>query len=114
MVVEVYMAASTITLELPPELKARQIHPMFHVNLIRAHIPNDDERFPCQDTPSYYDFGATDEPEWLVDDILAHCWVSPTSPELQVHWTLGDVTWEPLSQCKDLVALDAYLELHRV
>src|SRR6266481_7304005 len=45
-VVEVHMAASTITLELLPELKARQIHPTFHVNLIRAHIPNDDERFP--------------------------------------------------------------------
>ena len=24
---------------------------------------------------------------------------------------LGDVTWEPLSSCKDLEALDAYLEL---
>ena len=62
----------------------------------------------------YYDFGATDEPEWFIDDILAHHWVSPTSLELQVRWTLGDVTWEPLSQCKDLEALDAYLELHRV
>ncbi len=45
-VVEVHMAASTITLELPPELKARWIHPTFHVNLIRAHIPNNDKRFP--------------------------------------------------------------------
>ena len=45
-VVEVHMAASTITLELLPELKARWIHPTFHVNLIRAHIPNDDEKFP--------------------------------------------------------------------
>ena len=24
---------------------------------------------------------------------------------------LGDVTWEPLSSCKDLEALDVYLEL---
>ncbi len=110
-VVEVHMAASTITLELLPELKARWIHPTFHVNLIRTHIPNDDKRFPCQDMPSHYDFGTTDEPEWFVDDILAHCWVSPTSLELQVPWILGDVTWEPLSQCKDLEALDAYLEL---
>src|SRR6266481_9874009 len=114
MVVEVYMAASTITLELPPELKARQIHPMFHVKLFRAHIPNDNERFSCQDTPSYYDFGATDEPKWFVDDILAHHWVSPTSLELQVCWTIGDVTWELLSQCKDLEALNTYLELHGV
>ncbi len=63
---------------------------------------------------SHYDFGATDEPEWFVDDILAHCWVSLTSLELQVCWTLGDVTWEPLSQCKDLEALDTYLELRGV
>src|SRR6266481_5874231 len=38
-VVEAHTAASTITLELPPELKARQIHPTFHVNLIRLTFP---------------------------------------------------------------------------
>ena len=31
--------------------------------------------------------------------------------ELQVKWTTGDITWEPLSSCKDLEALDVYLEL---
>jgi len=25
---------------------------------------------------------------------------------------LGDVTWEPLAECKELEALDEYLELH--
>ena len=34
--------------------------------------------------------------------------------EFQVRWTLGDVTWEPLTECKELEALDEYLELHRV
>ena len=43
-VVEVHIAASTVTLELPPELTAQQVHPTFHVSLIQAHIPNDDER----------------------------------------------------------------------
>lgn len=35
--------------------------------------------------------------------------------EFQVHWTLGDVTWEPLARlasCKELAALDEYLELY--
>ena len=27
---------------------------------------------------------------------------------------LGDVTWEPLAECKELEALDEYLELHGV
>ena len=31
--------------------------------------------------------------------------------ELQVKWMVGDITWEPLSSCKDLEALDIYLEL---
>ena len=32
--------------------------------------------------------------------------------EFQVHWTLGDITWEPKASCKDLETLDVYLELH--
>jgi len=28
-----------------------------------------------------------------------------------VLWNLGDTTWEPYSKCKDLEALDRYLEL---
>ena len=31
--------------------------------------------------------------------------------QLQVKWMVGDITWELLSSCKDLEALDAYLEL---
>ena len=31
--------------------------------------------------------------------------------EFQVKWMAGDVTWEPLSSCKELEALDSYLEL---
>ena len=42
--------------------------------------------------------------------ILAHKWTN-NNLELQVKWMLGDVTWEPLSSCKDLEALDVYLEL---
>jgi hypothetical protein len=60
---------------------------------------------------SFYDFGNDDEQEWLVDEIIAHRWVSNKELEFQVLWMLGDITWEPYTTCKDLKALDAYLEL---
>src|SRR6266481_3452066 len=113
-VVESREATSTVTLELPPELVNWRIHLTFHASLIRAHVPNDDGRFPHRDTKSYYDFGSTDEPKWFVDEILAHRWMSPDMLEFQIHWTLGDVMWEPLAECKELEALDEYLELHGV
>ena len=103
-----------MTLELPPELTAQWVHPTFHVSLLRAHVPNNDVRFPRCDTNAYYDFRAADEPEWFVNKILAHRWVDSTGLELQVRWTLGDVTWEPLASCKELAALDEYLELRGV
>ena len=113
-VVESHETASTVTLELLPELVNRQVHPTFHMSLIRAHVPNNNGRFPHHDTKSYYDFGSTDKPEWFVDEILAHHWISPNALELQIHWTLRDVMWEPLAECKELEALDKYLELHGV
>ena len=66
--------------------------------------------FPKRDTKVFYDFGNDKDQEWLVEEILAHKWANKNL-ELQVKWTLGDVTWEPLSSCKDLEALDVYLEL---
>ena len=55
-IVEVHIVASTVMLELPPELTAQWVHPTFHVSLIQAHIPNDDKQFPRCDAKSYYDF----------------------------------------------------------
>src|ERR1700683_769714 len=47
---------------------------------------------------------------WLVDEILAHQWTKNKVLVL-VQWNLGDTTWELYSKCKDLAALDRYLEL---
>ena len=105
-VIEMHTAASMVTLELPPKLTAQQVHPTFHASLLRAHVPNDNIRFPRRDMKAYYNFGAADEPEWFVDEILAHHWVDSMGLEFQVHWTLGDVTWEPLASCRELAALD--------
>ena len=102
--------SSNVTLELPQEFKDRKINPTFHTNLVRPYIKNDDILFPKRDTKVFYDFGNNEDQEWLVKEILAHKWTN-NNLELQVKWTLGDVTWEPLSSCEDLEALDIYLEL---
>jgi len=101
-VVEVHTPASTVTLELPPELTTWWVHPMFHMSLIRAHVPNDDRRLPRRDTKLYYDFRATDEPEWFVNEILAHRWVGQENLEFQVCWTLGDGCGSPLPSVRNL------------
>ena len=113
-VTEAHTATSMVTLELPPELTAWQMHPTFHVSLLRAYVPNYDTRFLHHDIKSYYDFRVVDESEWFINKILAHHWVDPVGLEFQVHWMLGDVTWEPLASCKELAALDKYLKLHGV
>lgn len=101
---------SAYTLDLPAELVKRGIHPTFHASLLRRHEPNDDAVFPHRDVAVFYDMGSPDDQEWYVDEILAHTWVGK-KPEFHVKWTLGDTTWEPLEHCKDLAALDQYLEL---
>ena len=54
--------------------------------------------------------GNPDNAECLVDEITAHRWVGNTVDFL-VKWNLGDSTWEPHAHCKELEALDNYLEL---
>ena len=56
------------------------------------------------------DFGDAEDNEWLVDEILTHKWEGNKISFL-LQWNLDDTTWEPYSECKDLAALDRYLEL---
>ena len=102
-----------ITIELPQALKDRRISPTFHTNLVRPYVENNDSLFPKWEANTYYDFGNNDEREWFDDEILAYKWANDDL-ELQVKWTLGDVTWKPISSCKDLEALDKYLGLRGV
>jgi hypothetical protein len=57
-----------------------------------------------------YDFGTPDATQWFVDEIIGHRWIGK-KVELQVKWSLGDVTWEPYLNVNQLAALDDYLEL---
>ena len=54
--------------------------------------------------------GNPDDAEWLINKITAHRWMGNTI-EFLVN-CLGNSTWEPHVHCKDLDALDEYLELH--
>jgi hypothetical protein len=110
-VLEAHNKASTVTLELPDELKNQCVLPTFHTNLVRRYIANNDDLFPKREAKSFYDFGVAADEEWLVDEIIAHRRINSKELEFQVRWTLGDVTWEPMSACKELEALDNYLEL---
>jgi transposase InsO family protein len=101
---------SNYELELPEELRRRGIHPNFHVSLLRPHYPSDDVLFPARSTPDAYDFGAPDDAEWYVDEIVSHRWVG-SSIEFHIKWSLGDHSWEPLKECTKLAAFDAYLTL---
>jgi hypothetical protein len=71
---------------------------------------NNDVLFPQWEAHAYYNFGTPDDQEWLVDKIMSHKW-DKNDLLLQVHWNLGNSTWEPLEACKDLQALNDYLSL---
>ena len=113
-VVKAHNEASTVTLEVPPVLVARRISPTFHMGLVQKFVANNDKLFPKQDMKSFYDFGQDDKQEWLVEEIISHGWSNSKELKLEVRWTLGDTTWEPIASCKDLEALDLYLELQGV
>lgn len=105
---------SNYTLELPTALAKRGIHPTFHISLLRPHQASNDGMFPNRVQPEPYDFGLEDEHEWFVDEIIGHRCVDHGNLEFQVCWSLGDTTWETHANCRDLAALDRYLELHNV
>ena len=63
---------SVYTLDLPPELVRRHIHPTFHVKLLRSYKPNDDILFPGREALAYYDFSDDPDQEWYVDAIIDH------------------------------------------
>ena len=109
-IVEAHPASSTYTLDLPPDLKRRRIHPRFHVSRLRRHEPNDDEVFPHREAHVFYDFGDDPEREYLVDDIVAHEW-DGGSVRFLVQWTSGDTSWEPWSTVKELEAVSNYFDL---
>jgi len=112
-VLSAHKEKSTYTLELPVALQSRRIVPKFHASLLRPYHASSDTMFPNRAQPEPYDFGAADDQEWFVDELLGHRWTNGKL-EYEVRWSLGDTTWEPHEECKRLEALDRYLELQGV
>ena len=104
---------SHYTLTLPDELLKCRIHPTFHAKLLRHTVPNDNVRFPNSEATFFYDFGDEPKREWLVDSLMNHKFTG-NSIQFDVLWEMGETTQEPLAHCKELAALDCYLELHGV
>jgi hypothetical protein len=77
---------------------------------LRPFQKNDDKIFPKCKVWAFHNFSDAKDKEWLVDDILAHKWEG-NKVSFLLQWNLGDTTWEPYTECKDLVALHQYLEL---
>jgi len=94
-------------------LQKRRINPVFHVSLLRAYHVSRDSLFSNRIHPKPYDFGASDEHKWFIDELLGHHW-KRRNLEFEVRWSLGDTTWELFENCEELEALDRYLEIQGV
>ncbi len=93
-------------IELLSNLKVRGIHDVFHVSLLRVHIPNDDQLFPGR---AENQMGLTDEMsgEWAVEQIIGHSG-SKMDSLFKVKWKSGDMTWLPYEKADHLDALGEY------
>ena len=91
----VYLSIKSLAL---PKHREQKLMPKF----IGPYIKNNDILFLKRDTKVYYNFENNEDQEWLVEEILAHKWTN-NDLEFQVKWMVGDITWELLSSCKELV-----------
>ena len=99
-------------LDMPPHLKKRGVHNVFHSSLLRIHVPNDDRLFPGRMDTQIAGEGVSDN-EWAVDRIKSHSGTR-ASAVFEVLWKSGDVTWLPYYQITHLQALTDYFDLLKV
>ena len=70
--------------------------------------------FPGRDAQVYYDFGENPKKELQVHEIIDHLWDLDDILWFRVKWTAGDLSWEPVANVNELIALDNYLGLHTI
>jgi hypothetical protein len=71
-ILEAQSSTSTSKIELPTQLRAWNLHDQFHCSKLCPYHANNNALFPHQEVHMFYDFGAPDDQEWLVEEILAH------------------------------------------
>jgi hypothetical protein len=96
-------------LDLPPQMKQRGVHDVFHSSLLRIHHPNDDRLFPGR-LDDQISNEVDPEGEWAVESILSHSG-SQENALFEIKWRSGDITWMPYFQVSGLQALVSYLEV---
>jgi hypothetical protein len=98
---------NSFKLDLPSELKQRGLHPSFHANLLRIHVPNDDRRFPGRQMNQIATLGNSEE--WAVSLINTHHGKGADAL-FELSWKTGDRAWLPYHEVSHLEALSQYLE----
>ncbi|KZV93616.1 hypothetical protein EXIGLDRAFT_576582, partial [Exidia glandulosa HHB12029] len=96
-------------LELSKELRRRRIHPVFHANLLRLHIPNDDERFPGRQWSQIAGLGENSK-DRTVTEIVGYTKRGATFV-FYVRWSDGFTTEETLENVKDLQAFSEFCDI---
>jgi hypothetical protein len=109
-VLDMNLSTSSYRIELLTQLWAQHLHDQFHQCKLCPYHANDDTLFSYREVHMFYDFGTPDNWEWLVDKIVDHMW-DTDHLLFQIHWNMGNSTWESFETCRDLQALDDYLHL---
>ncbi|KAI0324129.1 hypothetical protein GY45DRAFT_1215010, partial [Cubamyces sp. BRFM 1775] len=99
-------------LELPPSLRRRGIHDVFHASLLRVHEPNDDRLFPGRLDTQVFDL-EDKENEWAISKLITHHG-SGVQALFEAKWKSGNRTWVPYLSVSHLEALKLYLEANGV
>ncbi|EJD33050.1 hypothetical protein AURDEDRAFT_38503, partial [Auricularia subglabra TFB-10046 SS5] len=78
------------TVDLPPEVVKRRLHPTFHISLLREHLAGEDSQFPERNLATVLSLG--DETfEKSVNEISGYRW-SGDKPTFFVNWSDGLTT----------------------
>jgi hypothetical protein len=96
-------------IELPPNLKQRSVHDVFHSSLLRIHVPNDDRRFPGRLENQLGVSPDVESNEWPADKILSHHGRRKDAL-FEVLWQSGDRTWVPYDLASQLTCFNDYLD----
>jgi hypothetical protein len=73
-ILDAHTSTSAYRVELPSQLRARNLHDWFHCSKLHPYHANDDALFPHREAHVFYNFGTPDDREWLVDEIIDHKW----------------------------------------
>lgn len=106
-ITEVFPSQSQYRVQLSPEDKS---HNMFHVEKLKAYVPNDPSFFPSREPPRPDPILVNDEEEFFVEAIIDEKGRGARRKFL-VHWRgypSSDDSWLPLAEVGELEAFEAW------